>query len=161
MYPAIVVLDSKEEIGVWTIKKGLVFACGDDFEQDYIEDEVGTKITLVNLAGHIEAGLENFEYRETDLLFEFLATRVDKKTLAATDVYTVKLGAALDIAELDQPVSLDRARDIARNIKQALLVWQYPGKLADLFSCHSSARDIVFDMRHWGKWNSSLEGNWP
>ena len=146
---------------MWTIKRGLVFARGDDFEQFYIENERETKIILINFVGNIQDGLENFEYRETGLSFTFLARRVDRETRAVRDVYTVSLGSALDRAELKQPVSLDRARDIARNIKEALLVWRYQGKWADILSCHSPARDVAFDMRHWGKWDSSLEGNWP
>ena len=78
-----------------------------------------------------------------------------------SDVYTVSLGGALGRVELRQPVSLDRARDIARNIKEALLVWRYAGKLADILSCHSPASNVVFRMKNWDKWDSSLEGDWP
>jgi hypothetical protein len=161
VHPANSLLGRLGEMGMWTIKVGLVFARGDDFEQTYIENELGTKIILINLVGHIEAGLENFEYREASLSFTFLATRVDKKTHAVTDVYTVSLGSALVRVEFNQPVMLDRARDIARNIKEALLVWRYPGQLADILSCHSPASNVVFRMKDWDQWTSSLEGNWP
>jgi len=152
---------------MWTIKKGFLLARSEfaeshlpKYEDFYIENELGTKIVLLNLVGHIEAGLENFEYREAGLSFRFLATRIDK-THAVTDVYTVSLGSALVRVEFNQPVMLDRARDIARNIKEALLVWRYPGKLADILSCHSAASDVVFRMKDWNKWDSCLEGNWP
>jgi hypothetical protein len=146
---------------MWTIKEGLVFARGDDFEQFYIENELGIKIILINFVGNIEDGLENFEYRETGLSFTFLARRVDRKTRAVRDVYTVSLGSALVRADLNQPVMLDRARDIARNIKEALLVWRYQGKWADILSCHSPASNVIFRMKKWDKWDSSLEGIWP
>ncbi|WP_315729087.1 MULTISPECIES: hypothetical protein [unclassified Bradyrhizobium] len=153
---------------MWTIKEDFVLGRNDfedlhlpQYKDFYVENELGTKIILVNIVGHIEAGLENFEYSEAGLSFRFLATRLDKMTKAVTDVYHVSLGAALTRVEQSEPVKLDRARDIAKNIRGALLVWRYPGKLADILACHTPAINVVFRMKDWEKWDSRLEGSWP
>jgi len=67
-------------------------------------------------------------------------SRIDLETKAVLDFYTVWLGGALNVASRklsDGALILNRARGMAQNTKEALLVWKYPGKLAAMLSCHS------------------------
>jgi len=146
------------------MKEGPVLARSLSMERFYVVNDVGTKLILVGFDGRIEEGVERFEYQENNLLFEFSATRVDLQAGTVRDFYTVWLGGALKAASHKLPpdtLTIDRAQSIAKNIKEALLVWRYPGKLADILSCHSSAHDAVFIMRQWDKWDPALEGRWP
>jgi hypothetical protein len=157
-------LNSCGGIQMWTVRDGPVLARGRNAERTYLESEQGTKLILLGLDGRIEDGIEMFEYQERDISFEIVATRVDLETKTIRDFYTVWLGSALKAVSSKLPqdtLTLDRARGIAQNIKEALMVWQYPGKLADILSCHSSARDVVFVMKKWDRWDSALEGRWP
>jgi hypothetical protein len=149
---------------MWLVKAGVLFARGRDFERHYVENEFGTKVIFLGLEGHVKDGVEAFEYQEADLHFEFFATRVNDETGAVDDLYTVWLGGALNIAEhalAPHVLAVDRARAIARNIKEALLVWRFPGKLADIFSCHSPATGVAFNMNKWRRWDAALESDWP
>jgi hypothetical protein len=133
------------------------------FEQ-FVEDENGRKLLLRGTEGHLEEGIERFEYQEEKVSLRLMATRVDEVTHVVRDIYTVWLGEALNLEQIRSPsnhISLERAREIARNIKQALLVWRYPGQVAEIMKCHSPAHDVVFVMRGWKDWNSALEANWP
>ena len=149
---------------MWTIKYDVISANGDELQRDYVENERGTKLISIGFDGRIENALEKFEYQDGGLSLRILATRVDQKTLEMLDFYNVWLGIALQTASIRRSpdfITLDRARGIARDLKEALSVWRYPGAIANILSCHSPVHDVVFDMRRWEKWDSHLEGKWP
>jgi hypothetical protein len=132
--------------------------------RDHVEDENGRKLLRRRIEGYVEEGIEWFEYRDGDLSLEFVATRVNELTNEVRDYYTAWLGAAFNIEKIRSPsnlISLERAREIARHIKGALLVWRYPGQFADIMKCHTPARDVVFVMHDWKDWDPALAGNWP
>ena len=152
---------------MWMLKKeryhSLVLPDAVLFKQ-FAEDESGRKLSLLRQEGHTKEGIERFEYQEVKLSIEFIATRVDEVTQAVRDVYTVWLGEGLNLEQIrspSKPISLEKAGEIARNIKQALLVWRYQGQIADIMECHSSAHDVVFVMKGWEKWDPAFQQNWP
>jgi hypothetical protein len=54
--------------------------------------------------------------------------------------------------------SFYHAPDGLTKIKAALLVWHYRGGVAEALKCDAPAGDVVFMMRQWDGWDSSLEG---
>jgi hypothetical protein len=155
---------------MWTIKRGLVPLKGmifiEDVERecDYLENESGIRLIHYKFDEPSKDGLELFNYQDGDTKFELSATRVDTKTRVVGDRYKVDLGIALRIASMRGPpnfFTLGCAANIARNVREALLMWRYPPPYADLLACNSSARDVTFNMAGWKEWDPALEGNWP
>jgi hypothetical protein len=145
---------------MWLIKKGVVLAKGASLERYYLESESGVRLVFIKA----DRGEEIFEYQDADLAFEVIATRIDETTSKIGDVYSVHLGIALKIASIRRPpefMTLERARHIAANLKQAMLVWRYPPSYADALACDTSAHEVEFNMVGWSKWNPALEGRWP
>jgi len=142
----------------------VVLVKGKELDRYYIENEAGIRLVLFKFDSPTKRGVEIFEYQAGDLTFELIASRVNQETFVVEDQYAVELGIALQIASIHRPpdfMTPERARDIATKIREAMLVWRYPPRYADVMSCHSSARGVVFNMAGWQKWDHSLEGFRP
>jgi hypothetical protein len=58
-------------------------------------------------------------------------------------------------------ITLDRGREIATDIKGALLAWRFTDVMASMLKCVPQASEVVFDMSGWTLWDPALEGVWP
>jgi hypothetical protein len=57
--------------------------------------------------------------------------------------------------------TVERVREISKNIKDALLAWQYPAGIAKQLGCEPSAKEVVFNLVGWTMWDRVCERTWP
>src|SRR5262249_35220953 len=91
-----------------------------------------------------------FRYSDQDVSFELIAYDFDNDR-RSTDTWVVSLGGALKQYSPSEhgPVDLAKAREIARNIEEALKAWpRYPSEPA--------IRQVKFLMKFWPLWNPAL-----
>ena len=128
------------------------------YERSFFENEDGVRLMWRTFPERVEDGLELFSYKDGDMSFEFVASRVDRETKNALDVYTVWLGVALTGVSRRHSLTIEGARTIARNIKEVLLLSRPPGRLAELAGITSLASDVRFVMTRGEEWAPAVEG---
>lgn len=128
---------------------------GDIFDRYWLENEAGKKLIWGGLRG--EDAIERFGYEGAGISLSIIASRFDRASRSIGNCYVVWLGTALK----DLPITVEQAREISLDVRDALLAWRLPGKIPEQLGCEAAAVFVSFDMKAWSKWNSSLEKSWP
>jgi hypothetical protein len=137
---------------------------GHTWDRPFQENDRGVRLVFGGFGKHIENADVMFIYECGDLSFKVLASRKDPASSSITNRYIVRLGGTLDAISFrlgPGVITLDRGREIAIDIKGALLAWRLTDVMASSLECTPQASEVVFDMRGWTLWDPALEGVWP
>lgn len=152
---------------MWHLKTEAVPSIFGGYDRSFIENDHGVRLVwrgFIHDSLRLEENPELFDYIDGTIKFEVLASRFDKITQKMGDCYNVELGIALQIASRMLPpdaMSIAHAHSVAQNIKDALLIWRLPGKIADVAGATSPATGVKFNMDHWEKLDPTALGEWP
>jgi hypothetical protein len=108
-------------------------------EQDVLAREDGVSLRLIGILSERQV---EFVYTDKDIAFEVTATRFDESGRIVGDTWEVLLGLALKYAPKE--VSVEKSREIARNLDAALRAWPpFPDE------GHVPIRNVLFKRQFW------------
>lgn len=151
----------------WQQKTEFVPSNFGGYKRNVIENDHGVRLLWRGFdhdALRLEENPEIFDYIDGNIKLLVLASRFDKTTQRMSDRYNVELGLALQIASRQSPagaMSAAQAHRVAQNIKDALLIWRLPGKIAEIAGATSPATSVKFNIEHWDKLDPAARGDWP
>jgi hypothetical protein len=152
---------------MWEIRKEKVYLPNlpdVEIERSFLQEGNGPKLVWQGFGERVADGEEKFRYEDGDLSFSFVASRLDRTSGLIGGRYTVWLGLALQAISnrsLGNAITIDLAREISKDIKNALLAWRYSVRAAQELRYDPSAENVTFVMTQWERWDATLEQNWP
>jgi hypothetical protein len=129
------------------VKAGPTDPSGFWVERQSLVREDGVRIDKIGSGREMQT---HFLYRDGDVSFEFWAMDVyyEGEPIEYWDHWDVLLGLALPSAS--RPITLGKAKEIARNLEEALMAWpRLPSQPV--------LREVKFLMKSWPLWQPA----WP